>query len=59
MAGSPSAVSLALAAQIRSGHIAGAAVDVYPTEPRAAGEPFTKIPLTSLVAAGFSRVSEA
>ena len=31
----------ALAAQIRSGHIAGAAVDVYPTEPRAAGEPFT------------------
>ncbi|MGI5951999.1 MAG: phosphoglycerate dehydrogenase [Brooklawnia sp.] len=30
----------ALAAAIRSGHIAGASVDVFPTEPRAAGDPF-------------------
>lgn len=30
----------ALAAAVRSGHIAGAAVDVYPTEPKAAGDPF-------------------
>lgn len=30
----------ALAAAVRSGHIAGAAVDVYPSEPRSAGDPF-------------------
>lgn len=30
----------ALAAALRSGHIAGAAVDVFPTEPSAKGEPF-------------------
>lgn len=37
----------ALADAIRSGHIAGAAVDVYPTEPKAAGEPFVS-PLQGL-----------
>lgn len=31
----------ALAAAVRSGHIAGCALDVFPVEPRAAGEPFT------------------
>lgn len=30
----------ALAAAVRSGHIAGAGLDVYPSEPRAAGDPF-------------------
>ena len=30
----------ALAAHIRSGHIAGAAIDVFPIEPKAQGEPF-------------------
>jgi len=30
----------ALAAQIRSGHIAGAAIDVFPNEPKAQGDPF-------------------
>jgi len=30
----------ALAAQIRSGHIAGAAIDVFPDEPKAQGDPF-------------------
>ena len=37
----------ALADAIRSGHIAGAAVDVFPTEPKAAGEPFVS-PLQGL-----------
>ncbi len=31
----------ALAAAIRSGHLAGASVDVYPSEPKSAGNPFT------------------
>jgi D-3-phosphoglycerate dehydrogenase / 2-oxoglutarate reductase len=30
----------ALAAHIRSGHIAGAAIDVFPNEPKAQGDPF-------------------
>src|SRR5665648_1282735 len=29
-----------LAAHIRSGHIAGAAIDVFPNEPKAQGDPF-------------------
>jgi D-3-phosphoglycerate dehydrogenase len=30
----------ALAAHIRSGHVAGAAIDVFPDEPKAQGDPF-------------------
>jgi len=37
----------ALAAAIRSGHLAGAAVDVFPTEPKSAGEAFAS-PLQGL-----------
>lgn len=37
----------ALAAAVTSGHIAGAAVDVYPQEPKASGEAFTS-PLVGL-----------
>jgi len=33
----------ALAAHIRSGHIAGAAIDVFPTEPKAQGDPFQSV----------------
>jgi D-3-phosphoglycerate dehydrogenase len=33
----------ALAEQVRDGHIAGAAVDVFPDEPRGRGEPFSSV----------------